>query len=204
MDLTEAEDIKKRWQEYTEELYKKDLHDQDNHDGVITHLEPDILECEVKWALESITTNKASGGDGIKVEDKERDYFFPQKLPLLHFLYMPEIGKCSQKHFDNLKISYIGYLDYSFSTWKCCAQMLYFSGSLLFLPKTVETNVFLFKYAVMQSFSIYSLSLCTHIYEIVIVVYVKVCIFLFTILNYLSFYYSTIFSIPLFWDIFII
>ena len=60
MDLTEAEDIKKRWQEYTEELYKKDLHDQDNHDGVITHLEPDILECEVKWALDSITANKAS------------------------------------------------------------------------------------------------------------------------------------------------
>ena len=68
MDLTEAEDIKKRWQEYTEELYKKDLHDQDNHDGVITHLEPDILEWEVKWALGSITTNKASGGDGIPVE----------------------------------------------------------------------------------------------------------------------------------------
>ena len=68
MDLTEAEDIKKRWQEYTEELYKKDLHDLDNHDGVITHLEPDILECEVKWALESITMNKASGGDGILVE----------------------------------------------------------------------------------------------------------------------------------------
>ena len=68
MDLTEAEDIKKRWQEYTEELYKKDLHDQDNHEGVITHLEPDILECEVKWALESITMNKASGGDGILVE----------------------------------------------------------------------------------------------------------------------------------------
>ena len=67
MDLTEAEDIKKRWQEYTE-LYKKDLHDPDIHDGVITHLEPDILECEVKWALESITTNKASGGDGIPVE----------------------------------------------------------------------------------------------------------------------------------------
>ena len=63
MDLTEAEDIKKRWQEYTEELYKKDLHDQDNHDAMITHLEPDILECEVKWALETITTNKASGGD---------------------------------------------------------------------------------------------------------------------------------------------
>ena len=68
MDLTEAEDIKKRWQEYTEELYKKDLHHPDNHDGVITHVEPDILECEVKWALESITTNKASGGDGISVE----------------------------------------------------------------------------------------------------------------------------------------
>ena len=68
MDLTGAENIKKRWQEYTEELYKKDLHNQDNHDGVITDLEPDILECEVKWALESITTNKASGGDGIPVE----------------------------------------------------------------------------------------------------------------------------------------
>ena len=68
MDLTEAEDIKERWQKYTEELYKKDLHDPDNHDGVITHLEPDILEYEVKWALGSITTNKASGGDGIPVE----------------------------------------------------------------------------------------------------------------------------------------
>ena len=68
MDLTEAEDIKKRQQEYTEELYKKGLHNQDNHDGVITHLEPDILECEVKWALESITMDKASGGDGIPVE----------------------------------------------------------------------------------------------------------------------------------------
>ena len=68
MDLTEAKDIKKRWQEYTEELYGKDLHDPDNHDGVITHLEPDILECEVKWALGSISTNKASGGDGIPVE----------------------------------------------------------------------------------------------------------------------------------------
>ena len=67
MDLTEAEDIKK-WQEYTEELYKKELHDPDNHDGVITYLEPDILECEVKWALGSITTNKASGGNGIPVE----------------------------------------------------------------------------------------------------------------------------------------
>ena len=68
MDLREAEDIKKRWQEYTAELYKKDLQDPDNHDGVITELEPDILECEVKWALESITTNKASGGDRIPVE----------------------------------------------------------------------------------------------------------------------------------------
>ena len=68
MDLTEAEDTKKRWQEYTEELYKKDLHDPDNHDGVIIHVEPDILKCEVKWALGSITTNKASGGDGIPVE----------------------------------------------------------------------------------------------------------------------------------------
>ena len=68
MDLTEAEDIKRSWQEYTEQLYKKDLHDPDNHDGVITHLEPDILKCEVKWALESITRNKASGCDGIPVE----------------------------------------------------------------------------------------------------------------------------------------
>ena len=68
LDLTEAEDIKKRWQGYTEDLYNKDLHDPDNHDGVIPHLEPDILECEVKRALESITTNKASGGDGIPVE----------------------------------------------------------------------------------------------------------------------------------------
>ena len=68
MDLTEAEDIKKRWQEYSEELYKKEPNDQDNHNGMITHLEPDILECEVKWALESITTNKAHGGDGIPAE----------------------------------------------------------------------------------------------------------------------------------------
>ena len=68
MDLREAEDIKKRWQEYKEELYKEDIHDPDNHDGVITSLEPDILECEVKWALGSITTNKANGGDGISVD----------------------------------------------------------------------------------------------------------------------------------------
>ena len=68
MDLTEAEDTKKRWQEYTEEQYKKDLHNPDNHNGVITHLEPDFLECEVKWILRSITKNKATGGDGIPVE----------------------------------------------------------------------------------------------------------------------------------------
>ena len=78
MDLTEAEDTKKRWQEYTE-VYKKDLHDPDNHNGVITHLEPDIMECEVKWALESITTNKPSGGDRIPVE------LFPVLWPLLSF-----------------------------------------------------------------------------------------------------------------------
>ena len=85
MDLTEAEGIKKRWQEYTEELYKKDLNDPDNHDGVITHLEPDILECEVKWALGSITTNKASRDDGIPVElfqileDKPRQHIKKQR-----------------------------------------------------------------------------------------------------------------------------
>ena len=77
MDLTEAEDIKNRQQEYTEELYRKDLHDPDNHEGVITDLEPDSLECKVKWALESITTNKASGGDGIPVS-----YFKSWKMML--------------------------------------------------------------------------------------------------------------------------
>ena len=81
-DLTEAEDIKKRWQEYTEELYKKDLQDQDNHDGVISHLEPDILECEVRSALESISKNKASGGDGIPVE-----LFQIMKDDAVHVLY---------------------------------------------------------------------------------------------------------------------
>ena len=75
MDLREAEDIKNRWQEYTEELYKKDLHDQDNHDGMINHLDPDILECEVKWALESITMNKASGGDGSPLEYEMATHF---------------------------------------------------------------------------------------------------------------------------------
>ena len=72
MDLTEAEDIKKRWQEHTEEIYKKDLHCPDNHNGVITHLEPDILECKVKWALESSTTNKASGGERIAVDSNPK------------------------------------------------------------------------------------------------------------------------------------
>jgi len=78
IDLTQAQDIKKRWQENTEELYKTDLHDPDNHDGVITHLEPDILECEVKWALEIITMNKASGGDGIHRRT------VPKKVPYRH------------------------------------------------------------------------------------------------------------------------
>ena len=86
MDLIEAEDIKKRSQGYTEELYKKDLHDTDNHDGVITHLEPDILECEVKWALGSITANKASGGDGIPVElfQIQKD----EAVKVLHSIYL--------------------------------------------------------------------------------------------------------------------
>ena len=85
MDLTEAEDINKRWQEYTEELYKKDLHDLDNHDGVITHLEPDILECEVKWALGSITIHKASRGDGIPV--KLFQILKDDAMKVLHSIY---------------------------------------------------------------------------------------------------------------------
>ena len=95
MDLTEAEDIKKRWQECTEELYKKDLHDPDNHDDVITHLEPDILECEVKWALESITMNKASGGDGIPVELFQ--VLKDDAVKVLHLIYQ-QIGKLSSGH----------------------------------------------------------------------------------------------------------
>ena len=94
MDLTEAEDIK-RWQEYTEELYKKDLHEPDNHDGVITDLEPDILECEVKWALESITTNKASGGDGIPVELFQ--ILEDDALKVLHSICQ-QFGKLSSGH----------------------------------------------------------------------------------------------------------
>ena len=95
MDLTEATDIKKRWQEYTEELYKKDLHDPDNHNVVITHLEPDILECEVKWALESITTNKASGGDGIPVELFQ--ILKDDAVKVLHSICL-EYGKLSSGH----------------------------------------------------------------------------------------------------------
>ena len=95
MDLTEAEDIKKRWQEYTEELYKKDLYDPDNHDGVITHLEPDILECKVKWALGSITTNKASGGDRIQLS-----YFKSSTMMLLNCYtqYASKVGKLRSSH----------------------------------------------------------------------------------------------------------
>ena len=97
MDLTEAEDTKKRWQEYTEKLYKKDLHNPDNHDGVITHLEPDILECEVKWALESITRKKASGGDGIPVELFQ--ILKDDAVKVLHFhKYASKFGKLSSGH----------------------------------------------------------------------------------------------------------
>ena len=95
MDLTEAEDIKKRWQEYTEELYKKDLLDPDNHDGVVTHLEQDILECKVKWALGSITTNKASGGYGIPVELFQ--ILTDDAVKVLHSICQ-QIGKLSSGH----------------------------------------------------------------------------------------------------------
>ena len=95
MDLTEAEDINKRWQGYAEEQCKKDLHDPDNHDGVITHLEPDILECEVKWALGSITTNKASGGDGIPVELFQT--LKDDVVKVLHSIWQ-QFGKLSSGH----------------------------------------------------------------------------------------------------------
>ena len=95
MDLTEAEDIKKRWQEYTEQLYKKDIHYPENHDGVITHLEQDILECEVKWALESITMNKASGDDGIPVELFQM--LKDDAVKVLHSICQ-QIGKLSSGH----------------------------------------------------------------------------------------------------------
>ena len=96
MHLTEAEDIKKRWQEYTEDLYQKDLHNPDNQDGVITHLDPDILECEVKWALGSITMNKASGGEGIPVEL----FQILKKMMLLKccIQYASKFGKLSSGH----------------------------------------------------------------------------------------------------------
>ena len=97
IDLTEAEDIKKRWQEYTEELYKEDLHDPDNHDALITHLEPDILECEVKWALGSITRNKASGVDGIPVELFQILKYDSMKV--LHSVYQ-QIWKTQQRPQD--------------------------------------------------------------------------------------------------------
>ena len=95
MDLTEAEEIKKRWQEYTEELYTKGLHDPDNHDGVITDLEPEILECEVKWGLESITMNKASGGDGIPVEPFQ--ILKDDALKVMHSICQ-QFGKLSSGH----------------------------------------------------------------------------------------------------------
>ena len=97
MVLTEAEDIKKRWQEYTQELYKRNLHDPDNHNGVITHLEPDILECEVKWASGSITTNKASGGDGISVELFQ--ILIDDAVKVLHSICQ-QIGKTQQRPQD--------------------------------------------------------------------------------------------------------
>ena len=93
MDLTEAENTKKTWQEYTKELYKKDLHNPDNHNGVITNLEPDILECKVKWALGSITMNKASGGDGISAE-----LFQTLKDDVLHSMCVRKFGKLSSGH----------------------------------------------------------------------------------------------------------
>ena len=97
MDLTEAEDIKKRWQEHTKELYKKDLHDPDDHDGVITHLEPDILECEVKWALGSIIKNKASGGDGIPAELFQ--ILKDDAVKVLHSIcHQTQFGKLSNVH----------------------------------------------------------------------------------------------------------
>ena len=104
MDLTEAKDIMKRWQEYTEELYQKDLHDPDNHNDMITHLEPDILECEVKWALESITKNKASGGDGIPVELFQ--ILKDDAVKVLH-LICQQIWKTQQQPWDWKRLVFI-------------------------------------------------------------------------------------------------
>ena len=104
MDLTEAEDIKKRWQEYTEELYKNNLHDPDDHDAVITHLEPDILECKVKWALGSITMNKASGDDGIPVELFE--ILKDDAVKVLYSIYASKFRKLSSGHRAGKQVSF--------------------------------------------------------------------------------------------------
>ena len=112
MHLTEAEDIKKTWQEYTEELYKKDLHDQDNHNGVITHLEPDILECEVKWALGSITMNKASGGDGIPAEIFQ--LLKGDSIPCLWLCRSQQTGKFLKRWEYQTTLS---------ASWKICMQV---------------------------------------------------------------------------------
>ena len=119
MDLTEAEDIKKRWQEYTEELYKKDLYDSHNHDGVITHLEPDILECEVKWALESITTNETTGGDKIPVELFQ---ILKDDTVKEHTQYASKFGKLSSGH----------------RTGKC---LFSFQSKRKAMPKNAQTTV---------------------------------------------------------------
>ena len=119
MDLTEAEDIKKRWQEYTEELYKKSLHNPDNHDDEITHLEPDILECEVKWALESITRKKASGGDGIPTELFQ--ILKDDAVKVLHSICQ-QIWKTQQWPLD----------------WK---SQFSFQSQRMAMPKNVQTNV---------------------------------------------------------------
>ena len=124
LDLTEAEDIKKRWQEYTEELYKKDLHDPDNHDGVITHLEPDILECEVKWALGTITTNKASGGDGIPTELFQ--ILKDDAIKVLHSICQ-QVGKLNSGHW----------------TWK---GQFSFQFQRKMMPKNVQTTIQLFSF----------------------------------------------------------
>ena len=116
MDITEAEDIKKMWQEYTKELYKKELQDPDNHDDVITHLEPDILECEVKWALGSITINKASGGDGIPVELFQ--ILKDDAVKVLHSICQ-QIGKTQQWLQDCKKVSF-----HSNSQERQCQRML--------------------------------------------------------------------------------
>ena len=118
-DLSETEDINKRWQEYTEELYKKDLHDPDNHDCVITHLEPDILECEVKWALGSITMNKPSGGDGIPAELFQ--ILKDDAVKVLHSNYASKFGKLNSGH----------------STGKCKCSL---QSQRMGMPKNAQTN----------------------------------------------------------------